>query len=664
MPTPNTDNAPYFRGSRVDDFLDALETHADNAKIPHSSLPAYVPRYCSDSIRQMIRRHSVWSGGDWAAARAFLLKLYASADKDPLITSDRLRAWVKKHAAEGIFSRSQDVDKYYRKFITQSDYLIDQQEILSRDVKLLFFQGIPDSIRKKIRKGLPSVNQKISNPPDIDVTLGLLQREFDDTDIDAVVGDVDLNILTDSEEDSDSDVESTVKRKDKKKKKKTVRFETRTVPAAPAVEPVPMTDIDALNRRVEELALEKQRLLQELATQRLPASTLSERKCFICDGTFIHRLGIMDCPEMKNLINEGLAMYSPQGRLIRSDGKDLPRGSGPGGVAKVLREERALASDPTTSRKGKEREQPPHFAQPAGILYNGQDLLSRDVHAISSLPSYGYPATRSQKEPLYEPYPSKKPERKQKPAPILPPAPKRTTGPEVLPAPSTQVPPQPSKVTTTPSKPKPTPAPVAPPPQPPYQNTADAWQEKKKVQASKKPEQDTELQDATKSKSGYHFTSTIQDMADGDAIQNQILNTIITLPLRDVIGISADLQKRFANLTKTRREYTQKAAVTAHGYGDAGEDCHSEGESDSSSHTDEEYAPENAAVTSRLQFSYGMHENIEEVLERYSSAVSLQAAPLFAMSTGRFEGSMAGQSVTFMVDTGSELNLISAEFYR
>jgi hypothetical protein len=68
MPTPNTDSAPYFKGTQVEDFLDALEAHADNARLTHSSLPPYVPRYCSDKIRTLIKRHNVWVGNDWAAA--------------------------------------------------------------------------------------------------------------------------------------------------------------------------------------------------------------------------------------------------------------------------------------------------------------------------------------------------------------------------------------------------------------------------------------------------------------------------------------------------------------------------------------------------------------------------------------------------------------------
>jgi hypothetical protein len=247
MPTPGTDNTPYFKGTRVEDFLDALENHADNARLSHTYLPAYVPRYCSDKIRQMIRRHAVWSGTDWASARAFLVKLYASADQDPLITSDKFRVWVKRHTTEGTFTRLQDIDKYYRRFITQSYFLIAQQEILQRDVNLLFFQGIPDPICKKVKKGLPSANQKITNPPDVDVTLGVLRREFDETDLDAVVCDIDLHDYSDDEESNNSDLETTAQVKLKPKKKKSVKFESDIVPAAPVVEPIPMADVDTLS---------------------------------------------------------------------------------------------------------------------------------------------------------------------------------------------------------------------------------------------------------------------------------------------------------------------------------------------------------------------------------------------------------------------------------
>ena len=104
MLTPNTDNVPYFRGTWIKDFLDALENHADNARLSYTTLLAYVSHYCSDSIHQLIHRHVVWTGSDWAVACAFLVKLYAFADCDPLRMSDKLQAWVKKHAAKEVFS--------------------------------------------------------------------------------------------------------------------------------------------------------------------------------------------------------------------------------------------------------------------------------------------------------------------------------------------------------------------------------------------------------------------------------------------------------------------------------------------------------------------------------------------------------------------------------
>ena len=58
-------------------------------------------------------------------------------------------------------------------------------------------------------------------------------------------------------------------------------------------------------------------------------------------------------------------------------------------------------------------------------------------------------------------------------------------------------------------------------------------------------------------------------------------------------------------------------------------------------------------------------ESKEEILIRYASAVKIHLTPqpLFAMVTGRFRGKFAGLDVIFMIDTGSELNLMSQEFY-
>ena len=85
-----------------------------------------------------------------------------------------------------------------------------------------------------------------------------------------------------------------------------------------------------------------------------------------------------------------------------------------------------------------------------------------------------------------------------------------------------------------------------------------------KVTVQKVLEQDKDLRDTSKQAKApgvYHFTSTVQDEVDGD-VQAEILDTLTTLPLKEIIGTSADLQKRIADLTRTRREYMTTATIT------------------------------------------------------------------------------------------------------
>jgi hypothetical protein len=84
---------------------------------------------------------------------------------------------------------------------------------------------------------------------------------------------------------------------------------------------------------------------------------------------------------------------------------------------------------------------------------------------------------------------------------------------------------------------------------PPHANSEEVWRQNKSKPKPAPKDNNVEMADATakpppaKPTPGYHFISTIQDMPDMDAVQAKILDTMITLPLRDVIGCLADLQK-------------------------------------------------------------------------------------------------------------------------
>jgi len=81
---------------------------------------------------------------------------------------------------------------------------------------------------------------------------------------------------------------------------------------------------------------------------------------------------------------------------------------------------------------------------------------------------------------------------------------------------------------------------------------------------------------------------------------------------------------------------------------------------------DEEFYKEiedTAPTYSTVHLSYTEDEDLDKVLLQYLFAVKVVSSPLFAMTTRHFSGNLAGQEVTFIVDLGSELNLISEDLH-
>lgn len=79
MPTPGAKHATYFKGKRVQDFLDDLETHDDSPFPLHMSPPVFVPRYCTlyDKGEELTCR-GLWAKHDLVAAQPYLGKLYTT----------------------------------------------------------------------------------------------------------------------------------------------------------------------------------------------------------------------------------------------------------------------------------------------------------------------------------------------------------------------------------------------------------------------------------------------------------------------------------------------------------------------------------------------------------------------------------------------------------
>jgi hypothetical protein len=409
MPTPGTPTAPYFKGKRVEDFLDSLEQHADSARVAHTQLPGYVLRYCHTKVRIVIEGSAVWAGDDWVKARTFLADLYISNDAIPVNSPDRLRQWSLKHGESGMMLSRRDVDKYYREFTALSSGLAPSR-MLETEVSLCFYRGIPTTLRIKIKKRIPAANLKTSSPPSIASLLGWLRAEFDEEDLDAKIGPVSLDLDSDSDSsssESDDDLDKTpVVKKRKKKPTKKVTFE-KTVPAAPITEPKDFNTVDRLTKQMEDLRLAHAEFLRSVNitpnTNLTNQQVMREARCFFCDKT-THRLGLKFCPEVEVCIKEGLVAYTPLGRLARPDGSELPRAFGSdGGVAKVLREQQAASSH--LKGKGREatRDLPPHMAHYAGLLFDGQEVLESEVFNGSSFSNPAFARDRTLSERFYWP---------------------------------------------------------------------------------------------------------------------------------------------------------------------------------------------------------------------------------------------------------------------
>ena len=206
--------------------------------------------------------------------------------------------------------------------------------------------------------------------------------EFDEEDLDAKTAYVGLNLDLDSDlssSNSEEDIDKVVLMKIKKKPLKRVTFE-KMVPVVPIVKPVTLSSVDQLTKQMEELRLTHTEILHSVNktsnSNQNSVQTSREARCFFCDSTG-HWLRLQYCPEVKVCINEGLVAYTPVGRLACADGSELPQAfSSEGGVSKVLQEQHTTLSHLKGNAQEVSSDLPPHMANYASLLFNGEEVLT------------------------------------------------------------------------------------------------------------------------------------------------------------------------------------------------------------------------------------------------------------------------------------------------
>jgi hypothetical protein len=696
MPRPDSKRAPHFEGSEINEFLEEMESCAKAAGLEDTELPKLIPRYCSKKIKSRIKQFPEVKGTDWAKLKTSLIELFGSRDKPRIVRPDKLYRFSKKSSKTNMNSRRK-LDEYTLKFRSMSGPLLEDNLLTENERNLLFYGGLPSTLRKKIKPLLEAkalaagTTLSRSSAPAFDDILQfarstLKKGDYDPDSSSDSSSDEDPDNAESQSSSSDSDSSSSDdddtthrhrKRSRSSKKTKKVRFEATTVetprqnderqPSMASTPPRRDTNVDIITEQLERMMINniEAKIVERLGPATAPTSTPSalipprRSRCFLCDRTQpdAHRMGLRNCTELPSLLHDHLVTFNDQNRLVCFDGRELPMvPPGSGGVAAILRANVSSAS------KSKSRDAPPHQASVNTIelFDHGHPTFQRSAYTISAHEADSLPVTRAQtkrQDSRYNPATQERrharieevtdeeaaatPPRNTKSNPAVRVEPPTSS---TQPArPSNSIPPMP---TTGPRafrlpetgdvRPSNDAQPAAIPPRPHVDNTQEGWRAR-----SREGDQDVEMKDNTPQRprqAQYRFTSDVQEGISIDKIQDQIMSTAITLPFKEIIGISPDLQKRFANMTKTRREYTAKTGEF-------------------------EYSNTHEA-NKRLMLTLDPDDDLEGVVDAYAGAITSPSSRFFAMSTGRFEGTFGGIRVSFMIDSGSELNLVSQNVFE
>jgi hypothetical protein len=144
--------------------------------------------------------------------------------------------------------------------------------------------------------------------------------------------------------------------------------------------------------------------------------------------------------------------------------------------------------------------------------------------------------------------------------------------------------------------------------------------------------------------SSYCYTSDLQNRVSPRNLLSKILEQTVQLQVGDVLGASIDLTRELNKASKTRREYNTVASrITQVESND--EDEESEGDDTRGRPTYRVQPPRSSSP---------------DFIHRFSGAIAQNRPRFYAMSTGKITGQLGHEEGgDFMVDTGSELNIIT-----
>ncbi len=380
--------------------------------------------------------------------------------------------------------------------------------------------------------------------------------------------------------------------------------------------------------------------------------------CIMC-GLLGH--GIRDCHESKFFITQGICRLDLNNRVVMSDGSALPRSEGEGGAARVIRERLAnnmqSTSGPTLTRASTVE------LVSDEVYYNDE---STELAALGSMEFEVVPADRTDKTKRSKPY--DRTESKKVALPELPPRPRDPMPNRAY----VELPPTILK-RPTPEQPKENPMVI-----PTSSHVPDVVPDKPKtgrVLAPKKaprfevvdPKETVEkLRNQTPQ---YKYATELMNQTDQESVFQSLLSQPITLRLGEVLGSSFELSRRFQAATKSQRFAVPQAKasqvdVARESLSQAVEDVYVTELPDPAEFmvNSGEASPSDASMDEPCDMSYlrTLQQAYEHQFAYPIKEVNLARPHEYrAMVTARLNGKIGEYEYMMLVDSGSELNIMT-----
>ena len=364
MPSARSREAPSFKGKNARLFLEEFETYANKAGLDNAERCRILENYCSSEPARFIRTLKSSVRKDWTLLKNALLAAYTSAKEEDRYTYATLDTFTR---AKRNIKSSKAYDKYYRQFMSIANPLTEKGKLIESQHNELFFKGLrPGSLRLYVQRTLqqegkwPKTNKEA---PAADDVMQVVRRHLGGDEFEAELSDEQedstvkfVEHSSDSSDSSDSssseeDEEPATFRQRKMKlpsssKKSNEYSSTSKEKEADSKDAA----TEELTKKLERLAIHLKSIDNRLsATSSKPTFTAQQtRVCYMCGQNESH--GMKDCPETIAFMASGVVKTNVDGRIIRTDGKPLPRGiPGAGGIAKVLKDELANRKGSTSA---------------------------------------------------------------------------------------------------------------------------------------------------------------------------------------------------------------------------------------------------------------------------------------------------------------------------